>query len=73
MSEAFCLKADIKHYFQEVNHEVLIEIIKRKISDEKFIWLIKQILNNLSHKNGGAIRFFQWKQQLAVCSLPIRE
>lgn len=45
-SEAFCLKADIKHYFQEVDHEILINIIRRKIKDEKAIWLIKQILEN---------------------------
>ena len=43
---AFCLKADIKHYFQEVNHEVLISTIRRKIEDEKVIRLIKQILKN---------------------------
>jgi len=43
----FCLKADIKHYFQEVNHEILIEIIRKKVKDEKVIWLIKQILGNI--------------------------
>lgn len=47
-SEAFCFKADVKHYFQEVNQKILMEIIKRKISDEKVIWLIERIL-----KNGG--------------------
>jgi len=45
-TEAFCLKADIKHYFEEVNHEILLDIIKRKIKDEKVIWLIEQVLNN---------------------------
>ena len=45
-SEAFCLKADIKHYFQEVDHEILINIIKRKVKDEKVILLIQVILNN---------------------------
>ena len=44
--EAFCFKADIKHYFQEVDHKILIEIIRRKIIDEKVIWLIKKILEN---------------------------
>ena len=43
----YCLKADIRHYFKEVNHEILIEIIRRKITDEKVIWLIRQILANL--------------------------
>jgi len=45
-SEAFCLKADIKHYFQEINHDFLMEIIKRKISGEKVISLIEKILAN---------------------------
>ena len=45
-TEAFCLKADIKHYFQEVNHEILLGIIKRKITDGMVIGLIKKILNN---------------------------
>ena len=44
--EAFCLKADIKHYFQEVDHEVLLSILKRKITDEKIIQLIEKILAN---------------------------
>lgn len=44
--EAFCLKADIKHYFQEVDNDILLSILKKKIADEKVIWLIQQILNN---------------------------
>jgi len=52
-SEAFCFKADIKHYFQEVNHEILLNIIRRKIKDEKVLWLINIILNNFESKNKG--------------------
>ena len=48
----YCLKCDIKHYFQEVNHEILIKIIKKKIYDEKVIWLIEQILHNYSSQKG---------------------
>src|SRR3989344_6030470 len=44
--ECFVLKADIKHYFEEINHNILLEIIQRKIKCEKTIWLIKQIINN---------------------------
>ena len=43
----YCLKADIKHYFEEVNHKILIKIIKKKIEDERVIRLIRRILNNL--------------------------
>jgi len=51
--DAYCLKADIRHYFDEVNHEVLIKIIKRKINCEKVIWLIKQIIGNISSSDFG--------------------
>jgi RNA-directed DNA polymerase len=50
---AFCLKADIKHYFFEVNQEILLNILKRKIKDEKTINLINKILKNYWDKEKG--------------------
>lgn len=49
----YCLKADIKHYFQEVNHDILLRIIEKKIKDEKVLWLIEKILNNFNSNNEG--------------------
>jgi len=43
-SSAFCLKADVKHYFREIDHEILFQIIKRKIKCEKTLWLVQQII-----------------------------
>ena len=45
-SIGYCFKADIKHYFQEIDHEVLLNLIRKKIKDEKVIWLIERILEN---------------------------
>ncbi len=42
----FILKADIKHYFEEIDHKILLDIIQRKIKCGKTIWLIKQIMQN---------------------------
>lgn len=41
----YCLKADIKHYFQNIDHEILLDIIKRRIKDEEIIRLIQLIFN----------------------------
>ena len=49
----YVLKADIKHYFETVSHNILIKIIRRKIKDENIIWLIKQILNNFDSEIKG--------------------
>lgn len=48
----YILKADIKKYFENVSHPVLLKIIGNKIRDGRIIWLIKNILQN--HKIGGA-------------------
>ncbi|MDD3175720.1 MAG: reverse transcriptase domain-containing protein [Candidatus Nanoarchaeia archaeon] len=42
----FVLKADIKSYFDNVNHEILINILKKYFDDENIINLIKLILKN---------------------------
>jgi RNA-directed DNA polymerase len=57
--KGYCFKADIKHYFEEVNHEILLSIIKRNITDKKVIWLIEEILANLPVEpaGGGANEF----------------
>ncbi len=52
--KGYCFKADIKHYFEEVDHEILLNILKRKITDEKVRWLIERILDNVpSGQIGG--------------------
>lgn len=51
--KGYCLKADIKHYFQEVNHKILLGIISKKIKDEKVMWLVNKIIKNyISEKQG---------------------
>jgi retron-type reverse transcriptase len=42
----YVLKADIKHYFEEVNHEIIVNILMKKIEDKRVIWLVKRILSN---------------------------
>ena len=42
----YILKADIRHYFETVDHEILLKLLNRKIVDEKILSLIKLILNN---------------------------
>ena len=39
----YALKADIKKYFDTVDHEILMEIIGRKIKDEKVIRYFRNV------------------------------
>ncbi len=42
----YVLKADIKHYFETVIHDILIATIKKRIDDKRVLWLIRAILSN---------------------------
>ncbi len=46
----FVLKADIKHYFENIDHRTLLEILERRIKDKRLMWLIKRILENHNTK-----------------------
>ena len=48
----YVFKADVKHYFDEVNHSILINILKKKINDERLISLISKVLKNHSEEIG---------------------
>ena len=56
MIEGYCLKADLKHFFDSVNQNMLIKILRRKIRDNKVLWLIKQILENHATIGGGGAK-----------------
>lgn len=46
MVYGYVLKADVRHYFDSVDHEILMQIIRKKITDKKVLWLIKKIIDN---------------------------
>lgn len=49
---SFCLKGDIKKYFESVDRKILINILSKKIKCSKTINLIKNILNNFEGNKG---------------------
>lgn len=51
--QGYCLKADIKHYFKEIDHDILIKILKKKIKDKETMSLIHRIIKNFPNKEKG--------------------
>ena len=50
--EYYILKMDVAKYFDNINKEILLKIILRKIKDPKIIWLIKEILYSQKREKG---------------------
>lgn len=49
---AYVFKADIRHYFDTVDHTILMNLLKKRIDDQKILWLIERILKNYSTQKG---------------------
>lgn len=44
----FSLKCDIKKFFDTIDHNVLLAILKRKIKDNDTVWLLEQTISSFS-------------------------
>lgn len=42
----FVLKLDIKKFFESINQEILLNLIKRKIKDKNTIWVIEKVVRS---------------------------
>jgi hypothetical protein len=49
----YALKADIKHYFDMVDHDVLLSIIAKRVKDDCVLRLVRVILGNYDSESPG--------------------
>ena len=54
----YILKMDVRKYFDNINKNILLEILKRKIKDEKLLWLINEVLFAQKREKGLEIGNF---------------
>ena len=52
----YILKMDVLKYFDSIDKEILLKIIKRKIKDPNIRWLLNEILYSQKRKKGLEIR-----------------
>ncbi|MDH6308134.1 RNA-directed DNA polymerase [Dysgonomonas sp. PFB1-18] len=53
----YCLKLDIRHYYDSIVHDILKDIIAHKIGDKQMLWLINTIIDSTEGGIGLPIGF----------------
>lgn len=48
----FALKLDISKFFASIDHEILLDLLKKKLADEDLIWLLQNIIHSFSEGKG---------------------
>ena len=54
----YCLKMDIKKYYQSIPHEKLKEVLQRKFKDPDLMWLLSDIIDSVPGATGIPIGNF---------------
>ena len=44
----FALKCDVQKFFDSVDHQILLGVIKRRIKDPETLWLLERVINSYS-------------------------
>lgn len=60
------LKGDIKKFFANIDHQILIEILEKYILDQDILWLLKQVIGSFSIKHGIGLPLGNLTSQLLV-------
>jgi hypothetical protein len=51
----FALKCDIRKFFDSVDQDILLKLIKKKIQDDNAIWLIERIIKSYQKENNKGL------------------
>lgn len=62
----FVLKCDIRKFFANINHQILIDILKSYIPDTDIIWLLENIIRSFSVTEGTGLPLGNLTSQLFV-------
>jgi len=60
------LKCDIRKFFENIDHEILLEILKKYISDKNIIWLLEKVIYSFSAAPGRGLPLCNLTSQLFV-------
>jgi len=63
-SKIYCLQCDVSKYFDSINHNILSEIIRKKIADQKILWLTDKIISSSQEKRDTGIPIGNLTSQL---------
>jgi RNA-directed DNA polymerase len=58
----FALKCDVKKFFDSVDHQILMKILEKKITDQKTLWLLREIVSSFSRRSSGQLTLFDSRQ-----------
>lgn len=60
------LKCDIRKFFDNIDHKILVDILKQYIPDQNIIWLLEKVIYSFSRTSGKGLPLGNLTSQLFV-------
>ncbi|HDQ23058.1 MAG TPA: hypothetical protein ENN28_03765 [Candidatus Uhrbacteria bacterium] len=60
----YCLKCDIKKFFNSIDHQLLLDFIKKEIADKDAFWLLEVIIKSFCRNKGKGLPLGNLTSQL---------
>ncbi|MBI4117135.1 MAG: group II intron reverse transcriptase domain-containing protein, partial [Parcubacteria group bacterium] len=60
------LKCDIRKFFENINHDILLKILDKYIPDKNIIWLLEKVIRGFSSKPNTGLPLGNLTSQLLV-------
>jgi retron-type reverse transcriptase len=60
------LKCDIRKFFANIDHRILLDILKRRIADDNVLWLLGEVIRSFKTKPGVGLPLGNLTSQLFV-------
>jgi RNA-directed DNA polymerase len=67
----WALKCDIRKFFANIDHEILLSILKEYISDENILWLLENIIDSFKTKTDRTTKSCHGNKMLPPKGLPL--
>lgn len=51
----YCLKLDVKKFYPSIDHDILKQIIRRRVKDKRLLWLLDEVIDSVPDEKGVPI------------------
>lgn len=59
----YCFHGDVMKYFPSINHDVLKQVIAKKITDKDLLWLVNEIVDSARQVMGGGGQYIPYGER----------
>lgn len=60
----YCLKLDIRHFYQNINHDILKQLYRRKFKDPELLYILDEIIDSINTAEKADLKYFYGTNQI---------